>query len=225
MKTSVGGSESGFVKMALVFGCVIILLFGMGAQGIYTAMKNRNPAVMSCEQFAANKPKAEWLSITNCVLDLNDACYATLTYKGAELPTELYIPVRSAGAKESGKGIKDNIVLMTRDPALMKMIYEMEKTRSEAEFKEWLTRNADKMIVRRDVKGLVQFGVELKSQERRKLASLQDNLASDFIILDEGKRPEISQSIGYLALGVVLVVISIFVIKRSVQEPEPAEVY
>ena len=72
MKTS-ARSESGFVKMALIFGCVIILLFGMGAQGIYTAIKNRNPAVMSCEQFVANKPKAAWLGITNCVLDLNDA--------------------------------------------------------------------------------------------------------------------------------------------------------
>jgi hypothetical protein len=224
MKTSVN-SESGFVKLALIFGCVIILLFYMGAQGIYTAIKNRNPAVMSCEQFANNKPKAAWLSITNCVLDLNDACYATLKYKGAELPTELYIPVRSASAKEPGKEARDNIVLMTRDPALMKTIYEMEKIPNEKEFKEWLARNADRLLVRRDVKGLVQFGVELKTEERRKLASLQDNLAKDFIILDEGKRPEFKQAIGFLALGAMLVVISIFVIKRSVQEPEPAEIY
>jgi hypothetical protein len=41
--------------------------------------------------------------------------------------------------------------------------------------------------------------------------------------LDEGRRPEIKQAIGFLALGVVLVVTSIFVIKRNVQEP--AEVY
>src|SRR5687768_11686372 len=140
MKTSVK-SESGFVKLALIFGCVIFLLFAMGAQGIYTAMKNRNPVSMSCEQFTTSKPKAVWLSITNCVLDLNDACYATLKYKSAELPTELYIPVRSAGAKDSGKETKDNIVLMTRDPVLMKTLHEMEKIPSEKAFKEWLERN------------------------------------------------------------------------------------
>jgi hypothetical protein len=214
-------SQSGFVRLTLVFVCVILLLFGLGAQGIYVAIKNRNPAVMSCEDYSRTRPKAAWLAITNCVLDLSSAAYETLKYQNMEVPTELFIPVRSASERQPAK---DTILLATRDPELMKVLREMESVPSGEEFKEWLARNADRVLVRRDVQGLVQFGVELDKQQRRKLARLQDNLAPDFIILDEGRRPEIKQSVGYLALGAVMVVVSIVFVRRT-REPAPAETY
>jgi hypothetical protein len=87
-----------------------------------------------------------------------------------------------------------------------------------------VAKNVDRVLLRRDVQGLVKFGVELGNGERRKLAKLQDNLAPDFIILDEGKKPEVKKSVGYLALGSVMGVIG-FVIVRRGREPEPAETY
>ena len=205
----------------LVFACVIILLFGMGAQGIYTAAKNRKPVVMSWEDFSRLKPKAAWLAITNCTIDLSSAAYQTLRYQNVEVPSELFIPVRSASEKEP---VKDTILLATRDPELMKTVREMESQPSREELKEWIARNTDRVFMRRDVKGLVQFGVELDGGEKRKLAKLQNNLAPDFIILEEGKRPQITQSIGYLALGAVFVVISVVVVKRG-REPAAADSY
>jgi hypothetical protein len=221
MKT-VRNSQAGFVQLTLVFAGIILLLCGLGVQGIYTALKNRNPISMSCEDYARTKPKTAWLAITNCVLDLNDACYATLKYQNVEVPTELFIPVRSANSKER---MKDNILLATRDPELMKTLRELESLPSKAKLEAWLTRNANRLLVHRDVKGLVQFGVEMKTQERRKIAQLQENLTPDFIILDEGKKPELKHSIGFLALAAVLTVISIVFFKRSNREPDPAETY
>lgn len=220
MRTS-ANSQSGYVSLMLVFVCVIILLFGMGAQGIYTAVKNRKPVVMSCEDFSRIKPKAAWLALTNCTIDLSSAAYQTLKYQNVEVPSELFIPVRSASEKEP---VKDTILLATRDPELMKTLREMESQPSQAELKDWIARNADRVFIRRNVKGLVQFGVELDAQQKRKLAKLQHNLAPGFIILDEGKRPEITQSFGYLALGVVFVVISVVVVKRG-REPAAADSY
>jgi len=220
MKTP-ANSQSGYASLMLVFACVIILLFGMGAQGIYTAMKNRKPVVMSWEDFSRLKPKAAWLTLTNCTIDLSSASYQTLRYQNVEIPSELFIPVRSASEKEP---VKDTILLATRDPELMKTVREMESQPSLEELKEWIARNTGRVFMRRDVQGLVQFGVELDRGEKRKLAKLQINLAPDFIILEEGKRPEITQSIGYLALGAVFVVISVVVVKRG-REPAVADSY
>jgi len=220
MRTSTN-SQSGYISLILVFICVIILLFGMGAQGIYTAVKNRKPVVMSCEEFSRIKPKAAWLALTNCTIDLSSAAYETLIYQNVAIPSELFIPVRSASEKEP---VKDTVLLATRDPELMKTLREMESQPSEEALKEWIARNVERVFMRRDVKGLVQFGVELDTKQRRKLAKLQDNLAPDFIILSEGKKPEFTQSFGYLALGSVFVVISVVMVRRG-REPAAADQY
>jgi hypothetical protein len=223
MKTATN-SQAGFIRLTLVFICIIIVLFGMGGQGIYTALKYRQPVALNCEDYTRTKPRAAWLAITNCILDLNDASYATmkLKYQKAEIATELFIPVRSATAKEPAK---DNILLMTRDPELMKLLREVESLPTQAKVDEWMARNAERLRVRRDAKGLVQFGVDLNKGERRKLAQLQDSLTQDFIIIEEGRKPEFGQSLGYLALGSMLVVVSVVFVRRNSREPDAAESY
>ena len=145
-------SQSGFVKITLIFACVIVLLFGLGVQGIYTAIKNRNPLALSCEQYARTKPKTAWLVITNCVLDLTAGSYESWKYQNVEVPAELYVPVRSAIRKPTGE---DTILLATRDPEMMKTVREMEDLGSREELKDWLAQNKARVFVRRDVRGLV----------------------------------------------------------------------
>lgn len=219
MRRSVN-AQSGWVSFMLVFACIIVALFAMGAQGIYTAWKNRRPVIMSCEDYARTKPKTAWLALTNCALDLNSAAFETLRYQNVEIPSQLFIPVRSFSEKEP---VKDSVVLATRDPELMKTLREM-LSQPRGELRDWLARNADRVYVRREVRGLVQFGVELKSEQRRKLARLQDNLAPDFIILEDGKKPDAKQSIGFLGLGTLMLVVSVVVAKHS-REPAPGDTY
>ena len=214
-------SQSGFVKITLIFACIILLLFGLGVQGICTAIRNRNPLALSCEQYSRNKPKADWLVITNCVLDLTAGSYESWQYKNVEVPAELYIPVRSAVRRPSGK---DTILLATRDPEMMKTVREMESLNSREELKDWLASNAKRVFVRRDVRGLVKSGVEMDTQKRRKLEKLQGDLADDFIMLEEGRKPEFTQSVGFLALGAVMLVVSVVFVRRT-REPAPAETY
>ena len=66
--------------------------------------------------------------------------------------------------------------------------------------------------------------MELDTQKRRKLEKLQGTLADDFIMLEEGRKPEIKQSVGDLALGAVMLVVSVVFVRRS-REPAPAETY
>ena len=51
---------------------------------------------------------------------------------------------------------------------------------------------------------MVRYGVDLDDSERADLAGLDDTLASDFVIVDEGKEPGLATSLGFLGGGVVL---------------------
>jgi hypothetical protein len=48
------------------------------------------------------------------------------------------------------------------------------------------------------VEGLVRYGVDLDDSDR---AGLDDALASDFVIVDEGKKPGFAKSLGFLGVG------------------------
>ena len=220
MKTS-WNSRAGFAGLLLLFGCIILFLFALGAQGIYTAVKNRKPVAMSCEDYSRTKPETKWISLTNCVLDLRHASFETWVYQNVEVPAELFIPVYGAGRKEPTKCA---VLLATRDPEFMKTLRDMAKQPSEGKLDDWVALNTDRVFPRRDVQGLVQFGVELDTAQRRKIARLQDNLAPDFIMLEDGKMPEVKQSVGYIALGTVMIVISVVFARKS-RDPHPGETY
>jgi hypothetical protein len=219
--------NSGFISFALVFGCIILALFGLGAQGIYTAIKSRKPVMLACDDYARMKPTAKWLVLTNCVIDLTDSSYVTLHHKrapsSAGLVSELYIPVRSASAASNDGPA--SIVLKTRDPEMMKTMREFEALSSREAAEEWIAKNHGRLRMRRDVQGLVQYGVDIDSKTRSKLVRVQEDLAPDFIIIEDGKRPELKQSVGYVALAGVLLVVGIVFVKRAGTEEDAANTY
>jgi hypothetical protein len=74
------------------------------------------------------------------------------------------------------------------------------------------------MYPTRDVRGLVRFGIDLQEKDRNKLDSLDQNLASDFIIIDEGKKPELGVSAAMFFVGLLL----LFWQVKRVAKPGPA---
>jgi hypothetical protein len=71
----------------------------------------------------------------------------------------------------------------------------------------------------RDISGLVRFGIDADSKTRDKLAGLRMRLAKDFIILDEGKKPELGLSLILLVIGLIGAVIAF---KRTANKPPHA---
>ena len=56
------------------------------------------------------------------------------------------------------------VLLATRDPGLMATLAEMQNLKSETEGTEWVLKNKDRVFPRRDVQGLVRFGIDLNDK-------------------------------------------------------------
>ena len=182
-------------------GCLAVIgalyLMWMGGQGLYTSMKNRTPMELPCGNYDEVKPNKEWLKLTGCELNVIESSYMEENGK----ITELYIPARAPGEQE---GDTIYILVATDDSELIAMTNEMVQLGSEAELMSYFSRNRSKLYFTKDVQGLVRYGVDLDDSERADLAGLDDTLASDFVIVDDGKEPGFGKSLGFLGGGIVL---------------------
>ena len=182
-------------------GCLAAIgalyLMWMGGQGLYTSIKNRAPMELACENYDEVKPSKEWLRLTGCELNVMESSYMEENGK----ITELYIPARGPGEEE---GDPIYVLLATDDAELLAMTNEMMNLSSEQELMSYFSRNRSKLYFTRDVEGLVRYGVDLDDSDRAELAGLDDTLASDFVIVDDGEEPGFAKSLGFLGGGIVL---------------------
>jgi hypothetical protein len=179
---------------------MIGLLWG-GGQGLYIALRNRQPTTMSYEDYVKTKPKAEWLVLTNCVLNIPGASYRRS--KTSDTPTLLFVPV-TAAKHDDNKKIQ--VILSTKDEVMMETMKEMQQQKSTAAALTWIAKNSDRCFPKKDISGIVQFGIDQKDSERKKLASLQGDLADDFIIIKDGEEPKALVSGLMLGGGILLLI-------------------
>lgn len=177
---------------------MIGLLWG-GGQGLYVALKNRQPTAMSYEEYVKTKPKAEWLVLSNCVLNLPDSSYRAS--KTSDTPTMLFVPV---SVPKNSENKKVQVILATKDEAMLETMKEMQKQKSSTSALTWILKNSDRCFPKKDISGIVQFGIDQKDSERSKLSKLQGDLADDFIIIQDGEEPKILLSGVMFAGGVLL---------------------
>ena len=65
---------------------------------------------------------------------------------------------------------------------------------------EWLSGT-------RTFKGTIQYGMDLDSETRDKVAQLSGDLTENFAIVADGKRPDLQLALSMTGLGVVLLLI------------------
>lgn len=206
--------ESGSIRLALILIGITAAMLWAGGQSLYTAAMNRHPTTMSYEEYVKTRPKATWLVLTNCSLHLTESCFKS--YYGGKNATELYVPVRSLSA-EGKKDQKEQIhvVLATKDPNALETFSEMQNLKTEDAAVLWALKNRNRIFMHRNVGGLVQFGINLKDTERRKLANLLQNAADDFIILEEGAQPSFAEGLGLGVGGLMLAGAMILYVRRN----------
>jgi hypothetical protein len=210
--------QEGFVNLGCLGYLIAIAMLWGGGQGVYTALKNRAPLEITVAEYLKTKPDAEWVVLQDAQLNLLEAARRERLGK----ITEVFIPVRAPD--DAGKGAV-HILMSTKNEDILTALHDMEKSGgSTKEALEAASRHADKLFMRRDVTGLIQFGIDSDTKTRNKLAGLQMNLAKDFVILEEGKAPEMGLSIGMLGLGVL---VGFFMLRgaarnTSAQPPPPA---
>lgn len=185
----------------LAFIAGLALIWG-GGQGVYTAITNRQPTEISYEEFLKNRPDAEWLHLKNCTLDIPDSAYPKTSGKLARM----YVPLRSPGEKGANdKPIQ--VILSTTDPEIRRLGDQMNTMPQDDEtaVMKFMLTNMDKLYPTKDVKGLVQFGLEVDSETHDQLKSVYGStLARDFVVLEHNAEPELGLSLILLIVGVVL---------------------
>lgn len=194
----------------LSFAFLLAFLLG-GGQNIYTALKDRNITEVSIIDFEQTKPSANWLKITNGELDVLDAAFSHGRID--KKPDEVIVPYVPAGS--SAEDRKVHVLLKTKNPDLLQFVkdtYDMEtrlgSDASEAKQAqaaiELLTKHADKLAKEQAINGLVEFGIDSSSKEKDQIRKLFPNLAPDFVVVRDGKKPEMGFGIFMLLAGCAL---------------------
>jgi len=100
---------------------------------------------------------------------------------------------------------------------------EMMSLKSDAETLAWAVKNHERLFPKRDVSGLVRFGLEMKDEERSKLMKLQENADRDFILLNDGSKPNLISGLGYSGAGVLILLGAIAFLRKG-RDASPAEI-
>ncbi len=68
----------------------------------------------------------------------------------------------------------------------------------------FMAENADKVLVNRPVRGLLQFGLDSDSRDRQKIQALDPDIAADFAVLEDGEQPQLAASVFMIIAGIGL---------------------
>lgn len=212
MKTSGNAHPSGAISLGCLGYIIAVGLLWGGGQGIYTALRNHKPAEFTVADFIATKPDVEWITLKDARLSLLEAAHKELAGK----VTEVFIPVRP---KDGNADQPVHILLSTKEPEMTGAVENLKNSSgSKEEAVKAVARHAEKLVMLRDVSGLVRFGLDADSKTRDKLAKLHLKLTDDFVILDEGKKPDIYA--GSLMFGAGLVV-GFFMLRKAGKQSSP----
>jgi len=188
----------GFISLGCLGYLIVIALLWGGGQGVYTALKNRQPLQITVSDYIAKKPNAEWVTLKDAQLNLLEAAHKERLGK----ISEIFIPVRPKGESTDGPV---HILLSTKDDAIVAALEDLNK--SSGNMKEALnaaSRHADKLFMQKDVSGLIRFGIDSDDKTRAKLAKLDMKLAPDFVIMNDGAAPSLFGSMSMLGIGVLV---------------------
>jgi hypothetical protein len=170
------------------------------------------------QDLAKGRPTAHWLVLTNCELAFSDAAckisHSKYVPSSSGFITEAYVPIRSPGQALDAPCYA---VLATTDTQILRALEALRQVTDDSGMKTWMQNHGKALEPRRDVSGLVKFGIESGS-ESGKLPGLQQNLAASYIVLADGKQPSWTTSLLFL-LGGVSMAGGLVLFRRSGAEP------
>lgn len=195
---------------ALIVIAIALLVYGF--QSVKDAAAFQKVKVMDCDAFVKNPPKDGWYQLKGCVLDVSDASVKT-SQKHPDDIDEVYLPVYSvaqfARKLAQPEGAPDTekvgLILATHDEGVVKTLRELNALpEDKKKVEEWLEKNHDRVFVNRDLEGMVRAGIHEDSESREKIAGLTKNAAPNFVVMQDGDKPNMGMGILMLIGGVVI---------------------
>jgi hypothetical protein len=156
--------------------CVAVGAGGViwGAKNTYTSLHNRSPLTLTCAQFEAHPPDAQWLQLRECEPDVDSMAIEST---GGLRPTAVYIPLRPP--QHDALSRAKLILVIDRGPLLALG----EKNASDDVYEPWIRD------VRGGVTGLVELGVDRSERKKQELRDVGLNTVGDPALLVNGASP------------------------------------
>ena len=200
------------LKIALFIGALALIVFG--GDKAYQGLRYRAPVEISYADFVKQKPAAGWFHIKNCVFNVYRAVHFYEKNKaGAENDTsgitEIYVPAQGPkDAQFPGQHPNVSLLVITRDPEILSTYRELgDIGPNDGRAETYFLKNKNKIYAKRDVEGMVRAGLSsLSSDEAKQLQTNISPIDSDFVTLEEGKRPTFGAGLLMLLAGFALLV-------------------
>jgi hypothetical protein len=202
----------------LVVGLALVLV---GIEPLYHAARNRRQAVLSCEQYARERPDAAWVRLTGCDVDYIGAGYRESGGRVAEL----LFPVRPAGQPRNVPAVA---VVSTRDAAALDLAQRTIGGRRQPDQESYLVMMLEivtALKAAREVEGYARVGLLERLTARRVISGLAGPIDPSSAVIDLHGRPNVLVPAIETAAGAVALLFFLFLqIPRRRPARAPAEI-
>lgn len=199
--------------MLVLLGVCAIVALWWGGQNTYVALRDRHQLEISCADYLAKRPDTRWLKLTDCTYDFDNLAY--FQNRGEDKYTAVYLPLRPVG-ETSGR---THIAVKFEDREFLDVVYALEHGQSSP---PGFKRVTERLL--EPTQGLVAFGLAMSSHDREELEKLGLGLADDFVVIDNGSKPNLTAGLIVLCLGLgvtgALVLFSIMALRER-KRPKP----
>jgi hypothetical protein len=202
--------------LLLVVGLPLLFI---GSEGLYHAARNRQQTVMTCDQFARNRPTVAWIRLTACDVDYVGAGYR----ESRGRITELLFPVRPARQE---RNVPAAAIVATQDEnalAIAQRTIGGSKQPNQEAFLVMMLTIVTSLKVSRQVDGYARVGIVDAVLARRIVAGLAGPIDSAFVVIDLYKQPPLLVPALEAAAGALALLVFLFlqIPRRSRSKGQP----
>lgn len=161
---------------------LVITIAGLvwGGRNTYISGRNRAPVELTCAEFLAHRPDAEWLILRDCEADWDNIGIEgqSDTRSGkVSSATAVYIPLRPIGAP-------------SRQPATLVLVSETTRfLQLGSGFPSQQVVDEIGAELSRPLEGIVELAVDRSERRKERLRRLELLIVDDFVTFDHGARP------------------------------------
>lgn len=210
------GASMWRVSLVLIIGGIAGIVFG--GHKVSVAMRNSSPVQMTYAEWCASKPDAEWLELSEVHIDWSASARIDTehTRKGVTTHTTHDYYVACWTGTEDPNPVQ--AFLKVEDKGKQQL---MEQCWNHENDDAWLLANINQVYEVQTVRGLVQTGLDLSSEDQRLLKGM-GHVDGNFKIIELNKEPQGGFGAILLVLGLLGTGggVGLFVLGRK-KQPQP----
>ena len=185
-----------------LYAVVAVIGIGWGGRNTVRSLRNLSPLEITCEDYVAQRPSADWVRLTNCAARERIGIESRYPkYSMGEKVEAVYIPLRPA----SGDPNQKIVIVLHADTEPLLSLGDSRGASDAA------SQQAGELLAG-PIEGLVERAVDRSERKREDLRAMGLGLANDFVVVSYGSRPR-PLWLGLPILGIGLGALSMLVRK------------